>query len=122
MSQLLHADVTDLILGAFYASHRELGVGFVEPVYANAIAVLLRNAGGRIEREVPFDVQFHGETIGRYRADLIVESKVIVEVKAARLIQPAHCAQLRNYLRATGLRVGLLLNFGSEPTFRRFIV
>lgn len=121
-SKLLFPDITDSILGAFYATYAELGTGFLESVYRNAIRVLLRQASRRAECEVPFDIKFHGEVIGRYRADLIVESKVIVEVKAARVIDTAHCAQLRNYLRATGLRVGLVVNFGEEARFRRIIV
>ena len=121
-SGLLYADVSDRILGAFYATHTHLGVGFLEAVYANAIAVLLRKAGQRVDREVPFDIEFHGEVIGRYRADLVVESKMIVEVKAARAIDSLHRAQLRNYLRVSGLRVGLVLNFAEQATFQRIIV
>jgi GxxExxY protein len=75
---LLHGDVTQTILGAFYAVHTELGVGFLEAVYANALTVLLRNAGLRVDREVSYDVVFHGVRVGRYRADMVVEGKVIV--------------------------------------------
>lgn len=118
---LLHRDVTHVILGAFYAVHTELGFGFLEAVYKNAIAVLLRNAGVPFAREVEFDIPFHGESIGLYRADMIVESRVAVEVKTGRAIDPAHCAQLRNYLRASGQEVGLLLNFGHTAEFKRMI-
>jgi GxxExxY protein len=121
-SKLLFADLTDTILGAFYATHTELGYGFLEYVYRNAVAVLLREVGRKVEREVPYDLYFHGVLIGRYRADLVVERKVVVEVKAARAIDASHYEQLRNYLRASCLRVGLLLNFGQEATFRRIIV
>jgi len=90
-------------------------------VYANALTVLLGVAGLRVEREVPFDIVFHGHTVGRYRADLIVESKVVVEVKAGRAVDPTHAAQLLNYLRASRLEVGLLLNFGPSAQFRRIV-
>ena len=115
-------NVTHSILGAFYATHSELGYGFLESVYRNALTVLLRESGCKVEREVPYELYFHGALIGRYRADVVVEQKVIVEVKAARAIDSSHCAQLRNYLRASGIRVGLVLNFGEEATFRRIIV
>jgi GxxExxY protein len=118
---LLHRDVTRVILGAFYAVHTELGFGFLEAVYKNAIVVLLRNAGVQVDREVEFDLAFHGASIGVYRADLIVESKVVVEVKSGRVIDPPQCAQLRNYLRASNLEVGLLLNFGQSAEFKRMI-
>lgn len=119
--KLLYHDITQVILGAFYAVHTELGAGFLEPVYSNAVTVMLRNAGLKVEREVWFEVIFHGETIGRFRADLVVESKVVVEVKAARWIDPAHCAQLLNYLRTSSLEVGLLLNFGKSAQFKRIV-
>ena len=121
-TKLLYGDVTHSILGAFYATHSELGYGFLESVYRNALTVLLQEVGRRVEREVPYELYFHGTPIGRYRADMVVEQKVIVEVKAARVIDSSHCAQLRHYLRASGIRVGLVLNFGEEATFRRIIV
>jgi GxxExxY protein len=85
------------------------------------LAVLLRNAGFRVDREVEFNIEFHGEIIGRYRADLLVDDKVIVEVKCARALDPMHSAQLLNYLRASGLRVGLVLNFGSSAEIKRVV-
>ena len=118
---LVHESLTGTILGAFFATHSYFGHGFLEPVYANAVALLLRRADLRVEREVPFDVEFHGKIIGRYRADLVVESKVIVETKAARVVNPAHTAQLLNYLRTANLDVGLLLNFGLKAEFRRVV-
>jgi GxxExxY protein len=118
---LLHRDVTHVILGAFYAVHSELGFGFLEAVYKNALVVMLHNAKVHVDREVPYDILFHGESIGLYRADTIVESKVVVEVKTGLAIDPAHCAQPRNYLRASDLEVGLLLNFGHSAEFKRMI-
>src|SRR6478672_1205458 len=82
--EFLHAETTQVIIGAFYALHNELGFGFLEAVYSNGLAVLLRNAGQKVDREVQFKIEFHGKIIGRYRADLIVDDKVVVEVKCAR--------------------------------------
>jgi len=104
-----------------YNVHTALGVGFAEPVYANALSVALQNAGLRVEREVPFEVVFRGVVVGRYRADLIVESKVVVETKALNRLDLSGTAQLRNYLRASGLSVGLLLNFGTTAEYKRVI-
>lgn len=109
------------ILGAFYSVYSELGFGFLEGVYANALAVLLKNSGLKYERQVPYQVRFHGQIIGNYRADLVVESRIIVEVKAGRSIIQQHTAQLLNYLRAARLQVGLLLNFGEKAEFKRVV-
>ena len=118
---LLHGDVSKAILGAFYAVHSELGSGFLEAVYANALTVLLQRAGLSVTRQVPFEIFFHGMGIGNYRADMVVESRIIVEVKAGRAIIAQHKAQLLNYLRASRLEVGLLLNFGASAEFRRVV-
>jgi GxxExxY protein len=119
---LIHGGITGSILGAFYAVHSQLGFGFLETVYSNALIVLLRAAGLDVRQEVPFEITFHGHSIGVYRADLVVESKVIVEIKAGRSIIPAHNAQLLNYLRASNLEVGLLLNFGETASFKRVVL
>ena len=118
---LLHGDTSGAILGAFYAVHSELGTGFLEAVYANAVTVVLRQAGLRVKRQVPFEIAFRGQYVGFYRADLIVASAIVVEIKAARSIVPQHAAQLLNYLRASGLQVGLLLNFGERAEFKRVV-
>lgn len=119
--RLLHHQVTRTIVGAFYTVRAQLGCGFLERVYANAVAVVLRDAGLTVDREKRFDIIFRGQLIGRYRADLVVEDRVIVEAKVGRLINPLHCAQLRNYLRASGIEVGLLLNFGPAADFKRLV-
>jgi len=93
----------------------------LEAVYANALTVLLRGARLQVDRQALFEVVFHGVTIVTYRADLIVESKIVVEIKAARAIDRAHCAQLLNYLKASKLEVGLLLNFGQSAQFSRVV-
>ena len=120
-SGLLHHETTRRIIGGFFETHHELGSGFLESVYKNALAIVLRGDGLRVEREVPFDVGFRGESVGIYKADMIVERKIVVEVKTGRLIDPAHVAQVRNYLRASELQVGLLLNFGPSAEFKRLV-
>jgi GxxExxY protein len=118
---LLHSDITEKIIGAFYDVNRMLGHGFVESVYQRALHVMLTRRGVRSEREQPVSVMFLGEYVGDYRADLIVEGKVIVETKVAEKIVPVHELQLVNYLKATGIQVGLILNFAPRPSFRRLV-
>ena len=108
---LLHGDVTGAVIGGMYIVHGELGAGFFERVYANALCVVLQAAGLAVEREVIFDVMFRGVCVGRYRADIIVERKVVVEVKAGREIHSEHVSQVVNYLR----------NFGSSAKHKRVI-
>jgi GxxExxY protein len=120
-SHLLYHELSRAIIGRFFETHTELGYGFVEPIYANALTILLRDAGLHVAREVRFDVRFRGRVVGRHRADMIVGSKIIVEVKTGRAIHPSHEAQLRSYLKATNLALGLLLNFGPKAEFRRLI-
>jgi GxxExxY protein len=120
--RLVHGDLTREIIGAFYDVYNGLGFGFVESVYQRAIPVALAKRGVQCAREVPMDVQFEGVEVGVYRADLIVDGKVIVECKVAEKIVRVHELQLLNYLRATGLSVGLILNFGHQATFRRLLL
>ena len=120
-AQFPHSNLTRTIIGALYEVHRELGGGFLERVYANALAIVLRAKGLRVEREVPYQIYCRGEMIGRYVADMVVESSVVVECKAAEAIDRAHRAQLLNYLRASGLQVGLVLNFGGSAQFKRMV-
>jgi GxxExxY protein len=120
-SKLLHHDVTRAIIGAFYHVGDTLGPGFLESVYANATAVVLRHAGLGVQREASYRVIFMGVEVGLFRADLVVEDKVIVETKVARAIDPAHRAQLLNCLRASQKNVGLILNYGGNPGFSRII-
>jgi GxxExxY protein len=118
-ADLLHADVTDRILKAYYHVYNKLGCGFLEKVYENALALTLRKAGIPVATQVPIKAFFEGELVGEYFADLLVAECVIVELKAADALAGAHEAQLTNYLRATKIEVGLLVNFGSKPAFRR---
>jgi len=116
-----HEDLTERIIGVFYAVYNELGYGFLESVYEHAMAIALREAGFNVVQQPPISVHFRGQTIGEFRADLLVNDEVIVELKAARAIEKAHEAQVMNYLRATKIEVGLLMNFGPNPDFKRFI-
>lgn len=120
--RLAHGATTHKIIGAFYDVYNALGHGFLESVYAGAMPIALLERGLTVEREVPFPVTFHDKVIGEYRADLVVESNILVELKAAERISPAFEGQLLNYLRASGISVGLLLNFGPRPTTRRMIL
>ncbi len=116
-----HKETTEKIIGVFYDVYNELGHGFLESVYLESMAIALREAGMPVVQQAPIAVYFHGHLVGEFRADLLVEDKVIVELKAGRAIEPAHEAQLMNYLRATRIEVGLLMNFGPKAEFKRFI-
>jgi GxxExxY protein len=109
---MLHEELTAKILEASFEVIRELGAGFLAGVYQNALLVALRQKGIKAEQRVPLLVRFRGEVVGEYFADLLVEGKVIVELKAVKALAPEHQAQLINYLKATGIEVGLLINFG----------
>ena len=117
-----HGDVTGSIIGAAYQVHNTLGAGFLEKVYENALAAEVRKRGPDVEQQVPTRVLYDGLVVGEYVADLVVEGKVIVEVKAASALDSSHEAQILNYLKATGTEVGLLLNFGGKVDVRRRIM
>lgn len=117
----LRGRTTNEIIGSFFAVYNELGRGFLESVYRNAVSVALDERGVPNLREAPLDVFFHGARVGFFKTDLLVAECVIVEVKVANAIDRAHEAQVLNYLRACPIEVGLLLNFGPEAKFRRFI-
>jgi len=114
-----HRGITELVIKAFYAVHNALGYGFLEKVYENALVIELRRLGLEVVQQCPIVVRYMGEVVGEYFADLVVNDKVIVEIKAVRGFAPEHEAQLLNYLKATEYEVGLLLNFGPEPGVRR---
>lgn len=118
---MLHSHITDVILRAFFDVYSELGLGFLESVYEGSLATLLEERGARVLRQAPLDVFFHGRRVGEFRPDLVVNDQVIVELKSVRTPLPVHEAQLINYLRASTIEVGLLLNFGPRPTFRRMV-
>jgi GxxExxY protein len=116
---MLHGEITDLILKAFYKVYNTLGYGFLEKVYENAMRIELTKMGVPIKQQKKIKVYYEFEQVGDYFADLIVKELVIVELKAAENLCDAHEAQLLNYIRATDIEVGLLLNFGKKPEFRR---
>jgi GxxExxY protein len=118
----LHADVTDVVLKTFYEVYNESGGGFVESVYHKAFAMALRQAGLTVAVEERCPVSFRGVVIGDFRADLTVNACVLLELKAVSALDRAHESQILNYLRATDFEVGLLLNFGPRPQFKRFLV
>ncbi len=111
--------LTKRIIGVFYEVCNELGYGFVESVYSRSMALALEQSGLRVASEVAVPVCFRGESVGTYRADLVVEDRVVLELKTAEQISSAHVAQLTHYLRATTFEVGLVLNFGPDARFRR---
>lgn len=122
MSHLLHGEITERIIGAAYEVYNILGYGFLEKVYENALVIELRGAGLDVKQQHPITVVYKGEIIGEYFADLVVEDKVIVELKSVSALDPAHEVQLVHYLKATGLEVGLLINFGKEIKIIRKIL
>ena len=114
-----HADITKRVIGAFYRVYNVLGYGFLEWVYANALAFEMARSGLHVAQEVPLTVYYGQRVVGEYLADLVVEGAVLVELKAVRQLCQDHEAQLLNYLKATEIEVGLLLNFGPRPEVLR---
>jgi len=119
--RLKYKKITDSILKSFYEVYNELGDGFLESVYENALYIVLTGYGLCVEKQKEISVLFRGKLIGNFKPDLIINEKVIVELKAISSLDAAHEAQLINYLKATHIEVGLLLNFGRKPEFKRFV-
>ena len=119
LPELLHGQVTELLIRAFYQVYRELGYGFLERVYENALAIAARNLGMEIRQQVPIRVHYQGIVVGDYSADLLANNVVIAELKATKALAEEHEAQLLNYLKATPYEVGLILNFGPIPQHKR---
>ncbi len=118
---LLYRDTTKKIVESFYEVYNALGYGFLEKVYENALAIVLRAKGCIVCQQYPIPVYFRDHLIGRYCADLIVDNSVIVESKAADAIHDEHVAQVLNYLKASKIEIGFVLNFGPEARFVRKI-
>ena len=116
---LLHSETTDLILKAYFNVYNTLGYGFLEKVYENALLIELKSMGLKAQRQVPVKVYYQEQMVGDYYADIIVEDQIIIELKAAEALCEEHEFQLINYLKATNIEVGLLLNFGKKPQFSR---
>jgi GxxExxY protein len=117
-----HSELTETIIGVFYDVYNELGFGFLESVYRKAMALALRDKGLRVAEEVAVSVFFRGVSVGDFRADLVVNGIVLLELKTADHIVGAHESQIINYLRATALELGLVLNFGPRPQVRRILL
>jgi len=118
---LKHAGLTEQIIGVFYDVYNELGYGFLESVYEESLVIALRESGLGVERQLSIPVWFRGHEVGKFRGDILVEGTVLLELKNARILEAAHEAQLLHYLKSTEIEVGLLLNFGSRPQFRRLL-
>ena len=118
---LKHAEITEKIIKAYYTVYNTLGYGFLEKVYENAMIIELRKNGLACSAQYPIEVFYVGHKVGQYFADIMVEESVILELKAATALCEEHEAQLTNYLKATEIEIGLLLNFGKEPEFKRKI-
>lgn len=118
----LFADLTEKIIGCAMRVHRELGPGFLESAYKNAMTIALADAGLSMESERSVVVEFSGKVVGRHRLDLIVEGKVVVELKCVAALDPSHFATLKSYLKASKLRLGLLINFSKSVLEVRRII
>jgi GxxExxY protein len=122
MAMLKHSEITSQIIEAFYVVYNGLGYGFLEKVYENALALELRGRGLQVQQQAIIKVYYRETEVGEYFADLLVNDKVIVELKAIERLADQHLAQLVNYLKVTEVDVGLLLNFGPKPEVKRKIV
>jgi len=118
---LMYEELTDKIIQCFYTVHNSLGYGFSEHLYEKAMMYELAEMGLRAENQKLVEVFYKGHMIGEYKPDIIVEDKVIIEIKSVSKILPIHETQLVNYLRATGIKIGLLVNFGERVEFKRRI-
>lgn len=115
----MHSHYTAIIIKSYFIVYNILGYGFLEKVYQNSMLVELRNRGLNCRKSFPIDVYYQKEIVGLYIADILVENAVVIEIKAAESLCIEHEAQLINYLKATDIQVGLLLNFGKRPEFKR---
>ena len=117
-----HKELTYKIIGVFYDVYNELGHGFLESVYQRALGLSLETVGLKVTNYVKIPVWFRGQRIGQFEGDMLIEDSVLLELKVARCLDRSHQAQLLNYLRATHIEVGLLLNFGLKPEFQRLVL
>ena len=118
---MLHNEITARIIEAAFEVGNELGVGYLESVYENALCIALRQKDLQVSRQVPLKVSFRGVIIGDFKADLMINEKIIVEIKVAANLLNEHYAQILNYLKTAGIEVGLVINFGTPKIqYRRF--
>jgi GxxExxY protein len=118
---LKHAGLTEKIIGIFYEVYNELGDGFLESIYQGSLVIALREAGLSVQEQLLIPVWFRNCQVGEFRSDMLIEHNVLLELKSARALDPSQEAQLLHYLKSTEIEVGLLLNFGQRPQFRRLI-
>jgi GxxExxY protein len=121
MSDLLHKEKSKSILKVFYDIYNQLGYGFLEKIYQNAMYFELKSQGYKVEAQKQIKVYFKDQLVGEYYADLVIDDVIIIELKACEYLLNSHIAQLMNYLKSTKMEVGLLLNFGESPEFKRLI-
>lgn len=119
MTELLHKDLTEIIIGAYYNVYNTLGYGFLEKVYEKAFAVEIEELGLDFQLQQPIDVFYKNKKVGQYYADIVVENVIIIELKASETLCKEDECQLLNYLKATNKEVGLLFNYGKKPQFKR---
>ena len=119
--QFRHVDLTKKIIGCFYDVYNELGFGFIESVYEKSLCIALRAVGLEVHQQIAIPVWFRGTQVGDFDADIMVNRLVLLELKTARAIDPSHLGQLMNYLKATEIEVGLLLNFGPKAELKRLV-
>jgi GxxExxY protein len=118
---MIHNDITSQIIEASFEVSNELGIGYLESVYENALSIALREKSLTVARQIPLKVTFRGVVIGDFKADMLVEDKVLIEIKAVSNLLNEHYAQLLNYLKTTGIEVGMVVNFGTPKVqYRRF--
>ncbi len=122
MSEYKHKEITGQIINAAHTVHNRLGYGFLEKVYHNSLVIELRKSNFFVEPEKPVKVKYDDHIVGEYFADIVVDNKVIVEVKAADKYNSLFETQLLNYLKATDLKVGLIINFGSSVQVKRMVM
>jgi GxxExxY protein len=122
MRNYKYGEITEQIIGAAHAVHNKLGYGFLEKIYHNSLVIELRKRALLVEPEKPVEVKYDNQIVGEYFVDILVDNKVSVEVKAAEGHNPVFEAQLLNYLKATGLEVGLIINFGRSVQVKRMVL
>lgn len=120
-TELLHSKETEIIIAAFYKVYNTLGYGFLEKVYENSLSNELQKSNLSVIKQYPINVYYDDQIVGEYFADLLINKKIIVEIKTAKSLCQENEYQLINYLKATGIEVGLLLNFGTKAEFKRKI-
>ncbi len=123
VKEIIYKELSYQIIGIAMEIHKELGYGFLEKVYENAFTVLLNDRNVKFEQQKSIEIYFRKVMIGHYIADLVIEEKIIIELKAVSQILDVHKAQLANYLKATGVRLGIIINFGKETLeFERVVL